>query len=333
MYYLFQEPNSPNPQIKDTDFREYFPAISLSMSWANIKPYIRQAYYNHVVKYIGTDLWEQLEANAVSLTPDDELTELTILVKQAMALYAINIGYPELNIHISDGTVSQAAPDKAMPVSQWAFSTARWNVILRAEKALDLALNFIIENDIVWPVQEKYSHTWIKSSTELEQFIKINGFRAYISMKPYFDNAVLALSSLIGCDTLQDILTNMEEPDYQKAVTFCKNYIAHQTLTISIPRMLTYVEGDSLIYINSAEGIRGDMGPYSKPNMEAIQMLIAASQKSAGDAVDMLIRELRSDTDTFTVYDEYIKSMENTTDVAYSTHPCTGEVIGGVGFF
>lgn len=336
MYYLFAVDNTQvNPEIKHTDFRDYYPAISLTMSWKNIKPYIRQAYHANILPYIGADLWAALNANALlpENDQDADLTELAVLIKQALALYAINLGYPELNTHISDGAVTVPSPDKAMPVSQWAFVAARWNLIIRAEKSLDIALDFIIKNEIEWPAGDEYKHPLMQGATELMKHVRVNGHRAYVSMYPYFDKAMEKLASELSCDVMDDIMENIGTNSYASVVSQIKRYVAHYALELAIPRMMVFVEGNALIFINNADGIKEGTGVYSKANIEAIQMLLDSCKKDYSTTLDQIILLMQKDPTTFTAFVTYLESQEDAKTVAYTEDPCTGGAVGGVGFF
>lgn len=336
MYYLFQtDPNQINPEIKHTDFRDYYPAISMTMSWKNVVPYIRQAYYANILPYVGADLWALLNANALLPVNNQNtsLSELSMLIKQALALYAINLGYPELNTHISDGMVSTPSPDKAMPVTQWAFVAARWNLIIRAEKNLDIALEYIIKNNIApWSAGDDYKHPFMAGAVELQKYIKVNGHRAYMAMHPYFDKALQNLGSILSCDVMDDIISNISNPAYAGVVNDIKRYIAHYTLEITIPRMLVFVEGDALIFMNNADGIKEGTGVYSKPNMEAIHMLADACKKDYATTLESIIKKMRKDPTTFAAYATYIDSLKEETSAVTTVDLC-GNVVGGVGFF
>lgn len=337
MYYLFSvDDTQVNPEIKHTDFRDYYPAISLAMSWKNIRPYIRQAYYANILPFIGADLWEALKENAAlpENDQDDQLTELSVLIKQALALYAINLGYPELNTHISDGAVTVPSPDKAMPVSQWAFAAARWNLIIRAEKSLDIALDYIIKNNITpWTAGDDYKHPLMQGATELMKHVKVNGHRAYVSMYPYFDKAVQKLASILSCDVMDDIITNIDETDYAAVGSQVKRYVAHYALELAIPRMMVFVEGNSLIFINNADGIKEGTGVYSKANIEAVQMLIDSCKKDYSTTLDQIMLLMQKDSETFSLFATFVESQEDTKTVAYTEDTCTGIAVGGVGFF
>jgi hypothetical protein len=221
-----------------------------------------------------------------------------------------------------------------MPVTQWAFAAARWNLIVRAEKSLDIAIAFIIDNNISpWSVGVDYKHQWMDGSKELTKYVKVNGHRAYMAMRPYFDKAVQNLKQKLSCAVVDDICTKYGTGAYSTVTDLIKRYIAHYTLEITIPRMLTFVEGDSLIFIHNADGIKEGTGVYSKPNMEAVRMLTDACRSDYGTTMDAIISELKSDPSLFYVFDEFLKSQSTTTDVAWTEDPCTGAAVGGVGFF
>lgn len=326
MFYLFTESTGPNPKVKDSDFRDYYPNISHEMSWKNLKPFIRQAWHTCVKPFIGDDLMDELTTNLQQVTPDADKSELAELVKQTLALYAINLGYPELITHISDGSVTSPSPDSATPITKWQYDSARWNLILKAEKSLDVALAFLIEKSITpWTAGVEYQTKWFSGAKELQKYIKINGHRAYVAMLPYIKYAEQELSSTLTCDVMDDIVTNQSLPTYSSIIDHVKSYIAHKTLIRTIPTMLTYVEGNSLLFIQNAEGLTNQSTVYAKPNQDAIKMLIDVSLQNAADDIRSIRSVMESDPDTFTVYADYLESNTTSRMVIES---CDG--IGGI---
>jgi len=89
--------------------------------------------------------------------------------------------------------------------------------------------------------------------------------------------------------------------------------------------MLTYVEGNSLLFIQNAEGLTNQSTVYAKPNQDAIKMLIDVSLQNAADDIRSIRSVMESDPDTFTVYADYLESNTTSRMVIES---CDG--IGGI---
>lgn len=325
-FYLFDVTNEVETKVKDTDFLEFYPNISREMSWSNLKPYIRQAWNNHITQFLGKDLIITLEN--VSET-GAEIVKLRELIKQALALYTIYLAYPQNNQFITDGTVSQNVSDKTQPISQWAFKNARWSQLIAAEKALDVALTYIIEESIDGYDGSKYTHPWIKDTTTLLEFVRVNGIRAFLNIRTYFDSAVSELKSIIGCDTYDDLFDNKSEESYAAAVKSVQMYIAHKSLELSIPRLLTFVEGNSIIFLSSADGISEGYGIYTKSNAEDINALLISCREDAGRAINDLKNTMSKNPETFSVWKDYLKSIEFTSDFVV-TRDVDYQVVGGV---
>jgi hypothetical protein len=274
-------------------------------------------------------LYDTLVANETLATPDPVLSECASLVKQAIALYAIHRGYPELNTHISDGAVTQAQPAHASTLSQWAYRTAQWNLIISAEKALDVAIAYIVDNDITWNGGENYQTDWFANSVEFQKYARINGHRAFVALHPYISRAQQYLGQDLGCDMVADIKTNISNGDYGTLLGSVKRYIAHRTLITAIPYLLTYVEGNSLVFISSADGVTDGYGVYSKPNQEAIRMLLDQLRNDLAMDLAAILHELQSKPTVFTLYatkmETYIPA-----DMVYTSRDCMDNVIGGV---
>jgi hypothetical protein len=201
---------------------------------------------------------------------------------------------------------------------------------LKAEKSLDLAIGFIIDNSVSpWEAGDTYKTEWISGAKELQKYVKVNGHRAYVAMLPYFKRAETDIKNAISCEVYQDIIENRENEEYLEVVGHIKSYVSHKTLYNTIPRMMVYVEGDSLLFINNAEGITNGTGVYSKPNIEALEMLNNACLKDAAEDMHLITQTMMNDTATFRLYATYLKSITESKTILW-TEGCHGEAVGGI---
>lgn len=324
--FLFIVPDSSGFQIKDTDFLDYYPNISREMSWRNLRPYIRQAWYNYIIPMIGTEFAQVLKEKELD---DESLKETADHIKQALALYTIYLAYPQNNQFISDGTINQSVTDKTQPISQWAFKNARWSQLISAEKALDVALLDIMKKNYSDWDGSKYTHLWIESTDVLLKYIRVNGIRAFLNIRPYFDHAISELTKLISCEVIDQIYELKSEDNGKSAFESVQKYISHKSLELAIPRMLLYVEGNSIIFLSSADGIQDGVGVYSAANMDAVKMLINSAREDAARAFNDLKNVLNKNPEIFTEWVEYLASLE-TDHSLFVTRDHEGDVLGGV---
>jgi hypothetical protein len=324
--FLFIVPENQNFQVKDTDFLEFYPNISREMSWKNLRPYIRQAWYNYILPMIGIEFAEVLKESELD---DVSLKETVDHIKQALALYTIYLAYPQNNQFISDGTINQAVSDKTQPISQWAFKNARWSQLIGAEKALDVALLDILKKKYNHWDGRKYTHKWITSTDVLLKYVRVNGLRAYLNIRPYFDHALSELGKLLSCDVLDQIYDEKYDPEICKAFHKVQEYIAHKSLELAIPRMLLFVEGNSIIFLSSADGIQDGIGVYSSANMDAVKMLINSCREDAARSLNDMKNIMNKDPETFTEYAQYLESLQ-TDNALIVTRDHEGDVFGGV---
>lgn len=325
-YYLFEVTEDLKTKVSGTDFIDYYPNISSEMSFRNLKPYIRQAWNNYIAPFLGEALISSMNTSDGS---NPTMKEAVELVKQSLALYTVYLAYPQNNQFISDGNINQSITDSTQPISQWAFNTARWAQLIAAEKSLDVALNYIISKNISGYDGSKYTHTWIESTDILLNYIRVNGIRAFLNIRPYFDAAGSELALVIGCDTYEDLLENITEAEYSKAVDKVRAFISHKALQLSIPRMLTFVEGTSIIVLSSADGVKDGFGLYTSANLEAIKILIQSCSDDASRALNDLRNIMNKDLELFTVWADHLDSLKNKTDLLVS-RDCHGHVTGGV---
>jgi len=331
--FVVDDTTAPKITLADTDFREFYPTLSSNMAWKNVKVYVRQAMTLNILPIIKQSVIDQCAAN-LALAPNSRnavISTLTDKIKQALATYAIHQGFTELNASISDGSVNTPNPDGATPLSQWNFRTQRWNTILKAELFLDDAIQYIVANAATFPTFEtnKYSTAWFKTSTELTDVIQVNGWRAFMQLRKYMSTAEDELKAIIGCDVYTDLLTNKDVVAYAASIPYIKAIIANKALEMAIPKMLTWVEGNTVTFMSTADGVTDGYGVYSKPNLENIKLLLDSCRSDASRAIDGLISVMNGDTDTYSVFAEWLENRDETSFLTY-TPDGFGGAVGGI---
>lgn len=329
-FFLFKENAVSEITVGKTDFLEYYTSISRDMKWSNLKPHIETAFENHVGIYMKDSFYTKLK-DEVNTPANADWARCVRLWKKAIALYAVHYGLPTLNLQLSDGMVSQPTTDKAQNVSQWAMKQALWNTLLNAEKSLDTAINFSSTNNTTksfWSDGNNYSSVWISDAIELNQFVKTNGHRAFIGLKSFWIDAEFNLQQEISCDVYHNLFTNKAAPSHSVLLPFIKGYIANAALEAAIPSMLTFVEGNSVLFIHSADQITDGNGIYSKSNQENISLLLSSIKKRKSIYLSKLIGSMNADKTTFSIYQDYLDSEK---DEPVFFPPSDG--IGGFGIF
>lgn len=187
-----------NPQVKDTEFKTYYPSINRSMEWCTLEPFVQMAEDQHIIPAIGPDFYAVLETEyQTNGTIADEHKAYTFrLLRTALAHYAVYIAFPQLNLRISDGGVNETSASDVAPVRQWVYNYSRWETAKQAYKYLDMALaqmeSRVLAADTdydVFKTSEAYTESMellIPNARKFQRFYNLqNSRKSYTALRPY----------------------------------------------------------------------------------------------------------------------------------------------------
>lgn len=316
-------------KIKDTQFGDYYSAISANTDWAILKPYVKTATKTYILPYLGKAFY-----NAILAATDEILLEVQDELKSAVAYFTIFDALPFLNLDISGSGVYQNVNKNASNSPLWAMDKARWNAIVNGDKALDRALNLFVDNiDHASLESYKVSKSYKKSSTdffkgkdEFAEHIQVDNFKSYLAMIPDIRKAEMDLYDQICGDQLTESLASSNEKD-KKLIYLCQAALVQKTMAMAIPHLTVYMDKDGLMVMSSIDGMENSrIGVFSKNNEIAIQKLINRVEQDYLTAMKRIYDYLYKNADHFTTWKEGLPDSQRNSKII-TLNNCEGSIM------
>lgn len=332
MKLLFKTTNLPNGTIATvghSNFKNHYPAVNRNMAWETLLPYIRQATKNHVLRWVGYELYNDLatkyEADTVLTTEQAEVLEA---LQDAVAYYTIFDAMPFLNISIADMGVQQpgGSDSSTTPTSQWAFKNALWAALSRADTQLDQVMKDLetkyksVAYFDLWrnsSAQNIGSSAFFRTSQELANHINTQGARrVFVVLLPYLRRVEDTWLKAVTCTGLFDLLAGkMRTSIYSEGflsgadntfttkqvelIKIIQRYVANESLAEAIPHLTVTVEAEGFRLLS-----QGDTFDDKKPitnsfHLESVKALKYKCEETAKTAKADLIAYLYDNADDF----------------------------------
>ena len=249
LFKVITTPPPATPKVSDTDFKQFYAAINRSMDWANISPYIQIAADREIIPAIGQEFFDYIAGQYQSGTITEPLTETFRRIKMALAHYAMYYGYPQIAVRVGDAGVMETAHDGATTVRQWAFNTARWEMVKIAAAYLDSALEHmeaqVDANESVynsWKNSAAYSQNkdlLIPNARVMSEYYSLStSRRSYQLLKPIIRKAELMYLRPALCNELYDSVsfqatTNTLSNENKDLLPYMRRYVAEVTMSLA----------------------------------------------------------------------------------------------------
>lgn len=332
MKLLFKISNLPNGTIATvghSNFKNHYPSVNRNMAWETILPYIRQATKNHVLRWIGSELYDDIATkyeNDTALTA--EQTEVLETLQDAVAYYTVFDALPFLNISIADMGIQQpGGPDNSTtPTSQWAFKNALWAALSRADAQLDQVMKGLetkyksVAYFDLWRSSSAHnlgSSGFFRTSQELSNHINTQGSRrVFVALLPYLRRVEETWLKAVTCTGLFDVLVGkMRNSTYTESfydgadntfttkqielIKLIQRYVANQSLAEAVPHLTVTIEAEGFRLLS-----QGDTFDDKKPitnsfHLESVKALAYRSEETAKTAKADIIAYLYANLDDF----------------------------------
>lgn len=312
--------------VGESNFKAHFPSINKNMSWASIKPYIRQATEEYLLPYLGDTLHEAIIAWEGDEAPADLNARILDCLRDALAAYTIYEAMPHINIVLSDMGAQENASENntSQPASQWRFKNARWAAMIKADKMLDKALSLLEtmedEEDSTtfadwkeWSLDQGNKSELFDSAKTLSQVMNIStGRRAYLALLPYFKKALnMKIIPAISKEQYDAIIANPTENEYfTEAFEKIRYAVAEYGYYLAIPHLRIAFDGQSVVFVTSTDG----MNMTKDAHQDAINDLKQRTLNDADTALASLTSYLYKNHAEFSHYDDlvYIEYHQDT---------------------
>lgn len=278
MYIIFETPTTAKNEIRETNFRQFYPNINPALNWDNILPYINNAVRNYIYPHFGRVFYEEV---VLHNTVDDFKDEIKEMMSNAIANYAVYLAMPHINVTIADMGVQQNRNEKSSNANQWSYNGARWAALYAAERQLDELLNYCYDNKsdawlTTWAASDVYKFyftDFISGRKQLSEFSAIKTMRGYWSVIPELRKAEDKVKKILGYRQYDDLLSQIDSPGDRgkEIIKQIRYFLADKALYESLPAMTVMIE-DGSIYSVSVNEIP-NIGVASSTNIAAINTL------------------------------------------------------------
>ena len=331
MDIIFSAPTPPAKEIRDSNFREFYPSINPALHFDTILPYIKDAVRTFVFPHIGRTFYAAVCAHT---TPDtgikDEIKELLL---SSIAKYSIYLAMPHINVTISDMGVQQNRNEKSGNAAQWAYNQSRWAVLYAAERAMDDVLNYMYDNKEnvwldTWTASDSFQNIFtdfIAGRKELSTLSGIKTMRGFWSVVPFIKKQESELKKIIGYRTYDDIkakLTTGSDKELE-LIKLIKYYITDAAIHEALPSMNVMLEDGNLYSVSTSDV--PNIGVNASANITAVNTLREQLKNKAKYYENEIRNYLTVYVDDFALFKEDCYIEDRPRSVFHST-----DNIGGV---
>lgn len=318
-------------KVRDSNFEDFFPNVNANTSWKALLPYIKGAVRNYFFPYIGRTFYDAI-AGEVDNTPTGDVAEVIELLQLSNAYYTIYDALPHLTMVISDMGAKEHTNSEMTGVSLWRYKSAQWNAMLKGDGYLDQAFEIIEDSTDTFfddlkdsDEYNRYSTDIFKTTKSLQDFISIQGRRAFVSLVPYLDSANNSLQTLICGE--EAILETANTDKEKQLLKLYKTAVTRKALIEAMPHLNLLFDGSGFKLISSTDSFDNRYND-SQISRLAFEQLEPRWKDQLASAEVEVKKYLQNNLDIFTNYAE--KLDEVTSDpIVVSSDDC----IGGVGLF
>lgn len=261
--------------------------ILISNTLANWKPYLAEAEDTFIKPVIGKNLLKALddEANG-SASGVSKYDELLTRMRISTALYGLYLGIDEMAVSISASGIQEISNETRKPAPLYKVKNLKESLIARANRQLDLALEYIEEHLSDFPEYDALDDDlFIHNAKEFQEHVDIRGSRrVFIAMKGVMKNIEKryirpTLSDAFYSEmktALQSSSSSGMSADDQAVIDLIRPAIAHLT----IARALKEISIDMLDWgvFDTAGNTFDNIQGKQEANATRIGMMIDANQ-------------------------------------------------------
>jgi hypothetical protein len=331
MDIIFTAPTPPQKEIRDSNFRDFYPSINPALYWETILPYIKDAVRTFVFPHIGRAFYAAVCAHT---TPDSGIKdEIKELLSSAIAKYAIYLAMPHINVTISDMGVQQNRNEKSGNAAQWAYNQSRWAVLYAAERALDDLLNYMYDNKSnswlkTWTDSDSYTFIFtdfIAGRKEMSTLSGIKTMRGFWSVVPFIKKQENELKKIIGYRTYDDIKTKLTSGSAKEMelIKLIKYFLTESAIYEAMPSMNVMLEDGNLYSVSTSDV--PNIGVNASANITAVNTLREQLKNKAKYYENEIRNYLTIYVDDFDLYKEDCYIADRPRSVFHSS-----DQIGGV---
>lgn len=299
LIYKVDNTGSSTDLVKHSNFKEHYPGVHQNTTWADLKPFIKQAVREFLWPWVGKELYNDL---AAKYQADDTLTaaqeETLELMQNANAYYAIYLAFPALNTQLTNLGAQQQSDSQGTSnaPSQWSYKNSRWNALLQADTNLDMLLAQLteqVEDETayydLWKNSSAYSFgksDFIHTVATLGEFVNMqNSIRTYRELIKYVKKAEYRyLAPVLGDEMYAELKTQTLAGTLTTANEALLPYVqapaAEFGLHMSIPYLTLLVQSDGFKIVSQSDMMDSRKGMMTEAHQRAIESLRQESENN-----------------------------------------------------
>lgn len=314
MKLLFSIPPT-GESVGDTDFQSHYPRVNKNMDITAFATEIRKVTRDMIIPFVTKEFYDDLATkyhDDFSNMNDEEkepFEEVLLLLKDAIAEYTIWKLSPSYNVTIGDMGIQEShSSDGLSPAaSQWRYKHFHWNVMLNADRHLDMALTYLEENADKFTkfksarASLRISDSLVRTTKDFEQYIHLNGSRrTFRKLVPSIlqvtrRHAIPVLGKAYYEELLEEIREGDLSEENKEILPHIQEVICHHALLHAIPTLAVLIEEDGIFALTTTDG----MNTRQLAHESRLQDLKDRAEKDANQAKDYLINFLYASEDDY----------------------------------
>lgn len=285
-----------------------------------IKRTLRSIERNHIVKLIGSSLYNSLDTALAGVGNENDLSDANKkLLHECRNVIGPYLGYyyaPIAEISLSASGARRSETDSEKTAYQYQVTKFRQAELLEAEIASELLLQFLEENRssyAQWVESaefKKYRSLFIQTASDFnDQYNTASPYRNFWAMrwkmvdveaqqiKPKLGDALYnALKAKLAASTVT--LSNKEK----ELLVMLKKAIAYYTVAFALPHLTVRLDDNGLTVVETGGTNSNDNNNRTGADANRLSVLINEAISSAQSWMDMAITYLKTNATDFPLY-------------------------------
>jgi hypothetical protein len=285
-----------------------------------IKRTLQSIERNHIVKLIGSSLYNSLDAALALITNEDNLsTANKLLLHECRNVIGPYLGYyyaPIAEISLSASGARRSETDSEKTAYQYQVTKFRQAELLEAEIASELLLQFLEENRSSYPLWvdsaefKKYRSLFIQTASDFnDQYNTASPYRNFWAMrwkmvdveaqqiKPKLGDALYnALKAKLAASTVT--LSDKEK----ELLVMLKKAIAYYTVAFALPHLTVRLDDNGLTVVETGGTNSNDNNNRTAADANKLSVLINEAISSAREWMNLSIKFLQDNPADFSLY-------------------------------
>ncbi|MEL7122785.1 MAG: DUF6712 family protein [Bacteroidota bacterium] len=290
-------------------------AANVSLELESIKPTIEETAYNHIIPFIGEELWDDALTKFDAGSSDTNHIKLLPYIQKPLAMLSL-YEYSKIgNIMMGEGGMFRMESDSMKTPYKYQENQYREVHLFQGYEALERLQKFLDKNADTYPLytgSDAYATRkalLINYATEFRKYysFSINRYTFEQILSVIEDVQYFAILPTLGQEQFAKLLEGNLNAKEKELLELCRKAIVHFTIQESLVRMWVRLEGNRIVQNESS----GDQAYQTKLNasLEATGLLATKEQLKADRYIYSITEFLQNNLDQFELYKAHIEAL------------------------